>query len=409
MKPVFFTIPGINWDIPSYGLMLMIGLFVSIWWAARRALKSGGSPDVILNCGFIAIVGGVVGCRAMYVIHYWDHFRTFGDAFQIAWAVIDVRQGGLEFYGGFILTTVAALAWLRWWEKVSIRWYLDIIAPSAALGLAIGRIGCFLNGCCFGTTCDLPWAVRFPFGSNACVNQWKERLPGAEIREEMLYIDEAAGTGVAMPLSRDLLYTSEAKIDGIFERFQELAACKEKLGAAKNPAEKQHLQDRIRELRSAGGKDLIKFGPICTNMKKYGLSAGQLRAIAEPYRALPVHPTQPYSTITALLIALFLNALYWRRKRDGQVICTLLLIQPLARWLLEVIRADNPVDTVGMFTISQFLAVCMTLLGLIGLLVLRRMPPRSRRARLWEPPEEEPPEKVGKKKAASASAPSAID
>ena len=70
--------------------------------------------------------------------------------------------------------------------------------------------------------------------------------------------------------------------------------------------------------------------------------------------------------------------------------------------LLEVIRADNPVDTVGMFTISQFLAVCMTLLGLIGLLVLRRMPPRSRRARLWEPPEEDPPEKTGKKKAVSA-------
>ena len=72
MKPVLFTIPGINWDVPSYGLMLMLGLFVSIWWAARRAMKSRANPDVILNCGFIAIFAGVVGCRAMYVFHYWD-------------------------------------------------------------------------------------------------------------------------------------------------------------------------------------------------------------------------------------------------------------------------------------------------------------------------------------------------
>ena len=111
-----------------------------------------------------------------------------------------------------------------------------------------------------------------------------------------------------------------------------------------------------------------------------------------------MHPTQPYSTITALLIALFLNALYWRRTRDGQVICALFLIEPLSRWMLEVVRADNPVDTLGMFTVSQFLAVCMTVAGLYGLLRLRQMPPRSWRARLWEPPDEDTHRKAGKKK-----------
>ena len=150
MRPIIITIPGINWDVPGYGLMLMIGLFVAIWWAARRALKSQGSPDVILNCGFIAILAGVIGARIMYVIHYWDGFKAHGGPIEVFLAVIDVRKGGLEFYGGFILTTICSLAWLRYWEKVSLRWYLDILAPSAALGLAIGRIGCLLNGCCYG-------------------------------------------------------------------------------------------------------------------------------------------------------------------------------------------------------------------------------------------------------------------
>ena len=393
MRPVVFTIPGINWDVPGYGLMLMVGLFVAIWWAARRALKSGGNPDVVLNCGFIAIIGGVVGARAMYVIHYWDQFRTHGDFLQIAWSIVDVSKGGLEHYGGFILTTVAALAWLRWKEKVSVRWYMDIIAPSAALGLAFGRIGCLLNGCCFGGTCDLPWAMRFPFGSNVCVHQWKEHVPGGEIREELLYTDRASG--VAMPLLRDFFKTPDAKLEELAKIRREALALKGRIDLSSDPAEKQRLRARIDDLERAGGKDLRKLVTVCENMSRYGVSAHELRAMAESYRTAPVHPTQPYSTITAVLIALFLSALYWRRTRDGQVICTLLLIEPMTRWLLEVIRADNPIDTIGMFTISQFLALCMTLAGLIGLLILQRMPPRSSRARIWKPPDEEPP---GKKK-----------
>jgi len=403
MKPIIFTIPGINWDVPGYGLMLMLGLFVSIWWAARRAIKSSANPDVILNCGFIALIAGVVGCRVMYVIHYWDQYAGRG-FLGTAIAIIDVRKGGLEFYGGFLLTAVVMLAWLRWWEKVSLRWYLDIIAPSAALGLAIGRIGCFLNGCCFGSTCELPWAVRFPFGSNAAEHQWQGKLPGAELREELLFTFEP---GVARPLTREFLQASEQQIEAAVvaeaAARQELDACKAKLAAASDPVQQQQLRAAQAKLERKLGKAENKFRLARANMKKYGLSAGELRALADSYRTLPVHPTQPYSTVTALLIALLLNAVYWRRTRDGQVTCLLFMIEPVSRWLLEVIRADNPHDTIADFTISQFLALCMTLLGLIGLLVLRRVPPRSPRARTWEPPEEDSRRKAGKKRQTAAA------
>jgi phosphatidylglycerol:prolipoprotein diacylglycerol transferase len=405
MKPVLFTIPFLNRDVPGYGVMLMVGFLLAIWWAVRRASKSGANPDVLLNCGFIALIAGVVGCRAMYVVHYWDQFANRGGFLQTAWAVIDVTRGGLEFYGGFILTAVAVLAWLRWREKVSIRWYLDIIAPSAALGLAIGRIGCFLNGCCFGSTCDLPWAVRFPFGSNPALHQWNERLPGAAVREELLYTHVP---GVFTPLPRDFLYASDERLDGAVATEaairQRLEACTAQLAASSDPAQQKRLRHEQAKLEYRLHRAESKFPLVRANMKKYGLTAAELRALAESRRSLPVHPTQPYTTVTALLIALFLDALYWRRTRDGQVTCALFIIEPVSRWMLEVIRADNPVDTLGMFTVSQFLAVCMVVAGVIGLLVLRRLPPRSVRARRWEPPPEEPQRKGRAEKRKRAAA-----
>src|SRR5574337_1127729 len=111
MAPVLFHLPVCGRAVPGYGVMLMIGFFLSIWWAAKRAEKSGANPDVVLNCGFIALICGVVGCRLMYVVHYWDQFKYQGDFLHILWAIVDVTKGGLEFYGGFILTVICVLAW----------------------------------------------------------------------------------------------------------------------------------------------------------------------------------------------------------------------------------------------------------------------------------------------------------
>ncbi|HUU94900.1 MAG TPA: prolipoprotein diacylglyceryl transferase family protein [Phycisphaerae bacterium] len=402
MMPIIFRIPFLGRDLPSYGLMMMIGFMVAIVWAARRAAKSKANPDVVLNCGFIALLAGVVGCRFMYVVHYWDQFKNRGDAGQVFLAIIDVTKGGLEFYGGFILTVIAVVIWLRWREKVSLRWYLDIIAPSAALGLAFGRVGCLLNGCCFGGVCDLPWAVRFPFGSPAAIQQWGQKLPEAGLREELIFIHEP--TGLAQPLSREILTVPEEEIaraeTTIAELTGQTAARQAELSRASNNAEKQRLTRELAELNRKLNAAKLEHVGIHTLMKKYGLTFAELRAIAAEHRSLPVHPTQLYSMVTALLIALLLSAVYWRRTRDGQVVCALFVIQPLARWLIEVIRADNPVDTMG-FTISQFLAVCMTIAGLIGFWVLRRMPPRSPRAHPWEPPPEEGPSRKKGKHAAT--------
>lgn len=391
MMPVVFRIPLLNKDVPGYGLMLTLAFLVSIWWAARRAQRSGANPDVILNCGFVALVAGVVGCRAMYVIHYWDQFRTAGSPLQIALAIINITRGGLEFYGGLILSLFAVPAWLVLYEKVSLRWYLDIIAPSAMLGLAIGRIGCLLNGCCYGGTCDLPWAVRFPFGSPASVEQWQRKEPGAGLPAELLF---TYPLGVTMPLSRESIAAADDELTretaAQAALRAELAAIDETLASA-DAGRQPALQAERRRLEARLAETAVPHIDIRANMERYGLTAAQIRELARRHPSLPVHPTQIYSTITAGLLALLLSAIYWRRTRDGQVVCLMLLIEPLTRVLLELIRADNPVDQFGHLTISQTLAIPMVVAGAVGLLVLRKLPARSPRAVRWVPESEPRP------------------
>lgn len=385
MMPVIFRIPFVNIDVPGFGLMLMIAFLASILWAVRRAERSRANPDVILNLGFVALICGVVGCRLMYVVHYWDQFRDAGSPVQVLWAIVDIRRGGVEFYGGFILTVLVTIIWLKWIEKVSLRWYLDICAPSLALGLAIGRIGCFLNGCCYGSTCDLPWALKFPFGSPAQVEQWQHKLPGSGVPEQLLLVN---GSGAARPIARETLAAAPAEIDAAYKSLEDIrtqqAEIQRKLATASD-AEKPVLQAKLHELEQRQSAFGLAFQDMRVVMTKYGLSQDQVRALAAKYPSLPVHPTQLYSTITALLVALLLNSWYWRRTRDGQVILGLFAIEPITRILLEMIRDDNPVDVFGALTISQWLGILMTALGILGLLVLRGMRPRSAAATPFAP------------------------
>jgi len=391
MVPVVFRIPLLNWDVPGYGLMLTIGFLLSVIWAARRASRSGANPDTVLNCAFVALIAGVAGARLMYVIHYWDQFAYRGNFLQILFATLDVRKGGLEVYGGFIAATVSISAYLIFWRH-SLRWYLDILAPSTALGMGIGRLGCFLNGCCWGVPAELPWAVRFPFGSNAMVEQWYAGLPGLEVPKELIAFP-ANGIGpdgrAAYLLLRDILWTTEEQVArdlAAVDRLKaEAEALKNELARAQTDPEKKQVEARLAHLRrrTAGA---IPHADIVEALQTHGISFRELRQLARQYYSAPVHPTQLYSAAGLILLALLLNALYWRRTRDGQVVATMLLIEPWSRFVLEMIRADNPVDVLSL-TISQFLALSLSLVGLAGLILVRFLPPRSRRARVWAPPQ----------------------
>ncbi len=395
MHPVIFRIPGIGWEVPGYGLALMVGFLASIMWAVRRAERSGGNPDVILNAGFLALFGGVIGARAMYVVHYWYEFANRGSLGRMIWGIVDVRQGGLEVYGGFITVVILVLLYL-WLSKNSIRWYLDIIAPSAALGMAVGRIGCFLNGCCWGGLAELPWSMRFPFGSPPSVDQWQKHDPGAGIPQQLIVFGEGTysnGT-VATPLPRESLRLSDREIAAA-RNYVEL---KHQIARTFDLQQRQKLEQEKKKLPEPDPRAVA----MQEQMVKYGMTADQLRQLARDYPSQWVHPAQLYSTLNLGLLALLLSILYWRRTRDGQVILTLLLIEPWTRWLLELVRADNPIDVGGTLTISQFLGICLSVAGLIGLFALRRLPARSPLAVWWTPPPSEAEQKAVPAKRARA-------
>ena len=137
--------------------MVALAFLAGLWTATRRAARVNISGEKIADIVFWLMAGGIVGARAVYVATYWkDEFASqpFREIFMI-------QHGGLVYYGGLIGATLAGCIHI-WWKKLPLWKTADVLAPSIALGNVFGRIGCLLNGCCYGRACSLPWAIRFP-------------------------------------------------------------------------------------------------------------------------------------------------------------------------------------------------------------------------------------------------------
>ena len=137
--------------------MLAVAFLAGLWTAARRAPRAGIASEKISDVGLWLIIGAVIGARALYVATYWR--EDF--AGRPIWEIFMVQHGGLVFYGGLIGASLACIVYARR-QRLSLWKVADILAPSIALGYVFGRIGCLLNGCCYGRACDLPWAIHFP-------------------------------------------------------------------------------------------------------------------------------------------------------------------------------------------------------------------------------------------------------
>jgi phosphatidylglycerol:prolipoprotein diacylglycerol transferase len=140
-------------------------------YLARRA---GIDPEAFVNAGLIALVAGIIGARLSHILENLPQYTTVTPT-RSAWDnfrdAINIRSGGLTYYGGFLLA-FPILVFYAIRKKIPVRLGMDIVAPCLMIGLGFGRIGCFLNGCCYGAECDLPWAVRFPYYSWAYQDEY---------------------------------------------------------------------------------------------------------------------------------------------------------------------------------------------------------------------------------------------
>lgn len=388
MHPELVSLPG-GFSIKTYGFFLMLGFLSAVWLAMRRAQRAGANPDVTLDVAFLCLLFGIGGARAFYVIHYWK--TQFADAKNQLLAIIDITNGGLEFLGGFLGALLVICVYCLW-KKVSLRQYLDIMAPSAMWGLAFGRIGCFFNGCCFGGLAAMtpgqppapPWAVQFPFASPAQHRHWQDRE--VAVPAELIVTSPEALLPTLIPEAQ--LSSSVEKRSAALRRWQ---AAQEAYAQAKvSKVDEKELAALERAAASAGklaesvGE---QFGILARaqqipsrNNPQRRTSVTELQDLAALAPAAPVHPTQLYASGQALLLSLLLSAIFWYRRRHGVVIGALLLLYPVQRILEELIRADNPHDVAGM-TISQSVSVGLLLTAAAYLFILYRyLPERSPRA-----------------------------
>ncbi len=289
MRPELFRLFGIGF--PSYFVLLLTGFLFATACGAIWAKRIGRDPDVIVDLGLAMLLAGVVGSRILHVLadgYFWDYVHLCTDPGKVVWPLDQATcvsadyggkwdpianvchpgsadcfawakfwAGGLTYYGGLVGATIAAVYLLRrdrfpFWKAA------DMAGFAIPLGLAFGRMGCLLAGCCFGSSCELPWGLSFP-----------PRSPASD------------------------------------------------------------AQAKLHELAT--------------------------RDAWSHY----VHPTQIYESACSLAIAAF--CLVWihpRKRYDGQVFASFLVLYAIARFLLEILRRDDR-GGVLMLSTSQWIGVLL--------------------------------------------------
>jgi phosphatidylglycerol:prolipoprotein diacylglycerol transferase len=152
MHPVLLQLGKVT--VYTYGFLIAVGFIVGILLAKKEAARLGRDPEMIMDLSFYIIISAIVGSRLVYVLTSPEIF--IHDPLEM----FKIWNGGLVFYGGFIMSLITAIVYVKR-KRLSLWETADIIAPAIAIGQFFGRLGCFSAGCCYGKICDLPWAVTF--------------------------------------------------------------------------------------------------------------------------------------------------------------------------------------------------------------------------------------------------------
>lgn len=346
--------------IRGYGTMLLVAVLAGIALTLYRAKRVGLNPEVILSLGTWLFIWGILGARVFYIIEYWPRFQkaTLAETF---FAMINLTQGGLVVYGSMLAGGAALIAYI-YKHKLPGLALSDLIAPGVVLGVGLGRLGCFLNGCCYGGLSDLPWAVQFPPETPAFVDQ---------VEHGTLYVHGLVfeGSGTAPPVIARVEPDSAAERAGL--------AAGQRVVAVDGAPTSTVVQAQGRLLAIWGAGKEVKIATAGDPVAK----SWKIRATAVP-RSRPVHPAQLYSFFDALLLCGLLLLYEPYKRRDGELTALVLTLHPISRFLLEIIRVDeSPVFGTGM-SISQNISIAIFAAGVgLWIYLLWQRPKRI----AWEP------------------------
>jgi phosphatidylglycerol:prolipoprotein diacylglycerol transferase len=325
------TGPPLGIPIRAYGVMVLLGISAGIMMSVQQARRMGVNPEVVFSICFWIIVAGFVGARTFYVVEYWEQFARPSFR-ETVLTIINLTDGGLVVYGGFIGASLACVCYVLN-HQLPLLALADLLAPGLMIGLAFGRVGCLMNGCCWGGVCDQSiMGITFPPGSPPYIDQLdRGSLVGMRVQKEA-----ASGDMVIREVTPGSLAERRGlKVGDVIaglvlpneEQFNRM-----RIG--------QTVSDASVSIQTRGGRTVTwQFGEL-------------------PSRSRPVYPTQILSSINAALICLFLWAYYPLRRRDGEVFALLITIYPVTRILLEMIRTDESsvLSTNFRWTISQMIS-----------------------------------------------------
>jgi phosphatidylglycerol---prolipoprotein diacylglyceryl transferase len=345
---IVFVLPGaellnprgepVGLAIRGYGVMLLLGVIAAVSLAVVRSRRYGISEEIILAIAPWAVVGGIIGARLFYVIEYRDQFFS-SDPIATIRKIANFTEGGLVVYGSFIGGFLTAAGYvLR--HRLPLLRLGDVIVPTLFIGLALGRLGCLLNGCCYGGPCPDNWtALRFPNNSPVFQNQLETgQLVGIRLTSDRSQVEAVAPGSPAA------------------DRGIEAGDRVSQIG----PMRSLELADPARPLEDA------PYGLIAVvGGEEHYWSAAELPAVADP-----VKPTQILGAIGGLLLCLTLCFASRFIQRDGVIMLSGFAGYAILRFGMEMLRNDEPGQFGTELTIAQWVSIVVLMVSLPALLWL---------------------------------------
>ena len=188
MFPRLFQIG--SFGVPTYGVLVATGVLVGLWISVRNSEKQGIKAEDAWDFGIALVLAGIVGAKILYIILDWRTGHAYGQNLREIFS-LDTLQAGGVFSGGLLAAFIVSVWFLRKRHMPALRTF-DGFAPGLAMGHAIGRVGCFAAGCCYGKPTDHFWGVTFTNPLAAAITQTPLNVP----LEPTQLIESAAELGI---------------------------------------------------------------------------------------------------------------------------------------------------------------------------------------------------------------------
>lgn len=330
--------------IRGYGVFLLCGVASGIALAAYRTRRTGLDPELIFSLAPWVLIGGIGGARLFYILQYRESF-TGETPLATLKNMLAFTEGGLVVYGSFIGGFLAFMIFV-YRNKIPVFRFADAIVPCIFLGVFFGRLGCLMNGCCYGGRCEEGFAsLRFPANTEVYHDQLRDgELLGMNIDPQTGKIASVMESSLAEKLG----IQPGARYEG--GNF------------APNPDADQ-LLDRPKE-------DILPGWWFKANGRTHVFKPDQL-----PQQSLPVRAAQPISSISSLALCLLLCTASLFISRTGVLMFLGFASYAILRFVLEIVRVDEAGQFNTSLTISQWVSVAVFTLSIMGLAWLWWMGP----------------------------------